>query len=53
VASCFQYFAPANVQAELLSTDFAVRMMSGGLEGEPLESGSDTIGVIAGLANQG
>jgi SAM-dependent methyltransferase len=50
VFNWFQYFTAGNVQAELLGAGFDMQMMTGGLSGEPLEPGSDTIGVIAGLA---
>ena len=47
----FQYFTPERLQAELHDAGFAVEKMIGGLRGEPLEANTNTIGVIAGLAN--
>lgn len=42
-----QYFTPESATAELNDAGFMVKAMTAGLEGEPLEEGSDAIGVIA------
>jgi len=47
VFNWFQYFTATSLQKELRSAGFAVDHMFGGLRGEPLQTDSDFIGVIA------
>lgn len=42
-----QYYSPESAAAELAEAGFMVNAMTGGLDGEPLEDDSKTIGVIA------
>ena len=48
VFNWFQHFTPERLRAELVAAGFSVEHMSGGLRGEPLETDSELIGVIAG-----
>lgn len=48
VFNWFQHFTPERLRAELVAAGLAVEQMFGGLKGEPLETDSELIGVIAG-----
>lgn len=47
VFNWFQYFSPDRLREELSAAGFSVEHMSGGLQGEPLITNGDYIGVIA------
>ena len=51
VFNWFQYFTPDHLQEEMSAAGFSVEHMSGGLQGEPLETNGDYIGVIASFVN--